>query len=192
MTSSLLLTAVNVRDDDRGCNKPERLVDLTCGDGQGDLSDALVISLETAPGIRPAIRWSGTLHQLEHGVPLAQVVPAHRSIPVSVTLRLPPESGNETQTDRVSFDLRVTLSGLMGDRSTEVAGTKFERDQPGDDPAGPADSDAGPARPDKGVAVAGVKLAATGAASLPGLLALGGLAVATGAFLVARGRRSPH
>lgn len=120
--TSVSLSAVAVVDDENGCSRDEALVDHTCsGFDTGELSHELDASVSTDAG-----EVTTTLDALEKGAALGELGPgAVGSYQVDVAL--PRAAGNETQSDRLGFTLRVTLADLG---SVDVLGTKISRGGP--------------------------------------------------------------
>jgi hypothetical protein len=122
----LTLSVDDVVDDDNGCNRPEGRVDRGCGAGEGELGDQLVIDVasSTSKHGRFAPVWRGLLAQMTKGVRAGGRMSPSGTRWLRITATLPSGSGNETQTDRVGFDLRVTLSMATDAETVDVQGTK--------------------------------------------------------------------
>jgi hypothetical protein len=56
--------------------------------------------------------WSGSIYDLMTPVTLSSGLPANAVWDYRLTLSLPVAAGNETQSDRLGFDLRFTADGL--------------------------------------------------------------------------------
>jgi hypothetical protein len=113
----LQVLAVDVRSDDNGCEEAEAEDgDTSCGPGQGELDDALVLSV-----LRDGtLWWRGSLGALEtDGLP-AETLDADEELVFDWTVELPLATGNLVQGDGVTFDLRFELEG----RATEVGGVQ--------------------------------------------------------------------
>jgi hypothetical protein len=113
--AAISLEATDIVDLENGCNHPESLADDTCDTNGGELGEQLLLTLYAdADGdgqVDPTPAWSGTLRQLTTAVPLASHLASGASTPVRIDAALPLTSGNETQTDQVAFDLRISLAG---------------------------------------------------------------------------------
>ncbi|NJC71081.1 hypothetical protein HC031_15370 [Planosporangium thailandense] len=121
----LTITATDVRDDDNGCTRAERLVDNGCGPGQGELGSEVVVSLDVArdsAGPYTPI-WQGAFASLRRGVVAGALLAAHERRVLRLAVRLPIQSGNETQTDRLGFTLDLTLEGDFGTETGTVPGS---------------------------------------------------------------------
>jgi len=122
------LSATNVVENENGCNHPESYVDTTCtGADAGELGKEIILSVYADPdndgtyGSTPT--WSGSIEDLKQAATLSSQLPAGGISGYKIDATLPYSSGNETQTDQVSFDLKVTLDGA----SVAVQGTKVVR-----------------------------------------------------------------
>lgn len=178
-TAGLHLMADNVVDDENGCVRPEiRDGDTTCDSSGGELGRWLRLRIDrVAPdGPRETV-WNGTLSDLEGGVVLVEALPAGSRQRLGLVSLLPREARNNTMTDRVSYDLRWTITSQTGREETEVLGV---------DAASGATTSGG----------------RTPEVGLPGLPTVGGdlpmsvlvitaAALGTGSFLLALGRRRP-
>ena len=126
-SAALTFKATNVVDNENGCNRPESRVDTTCtGDNAGELGAEIILSVygdadndgvsDSAPS------WTGSIRDLEQAGAFGELrAGATRSY--KFVACLPSESGDETQTDSVSFDLVVGLDGA----TVAVEGTKTTR-----------------------------------------------------------------
>lgn len=177
--ADLYLKAVDLTSDDNGCTPAEARVDSSCGDGEGELAEQMVITVSGDQGSGYEQLWKGSLVQLADGTELTEGVPARGTVDLRVNARLPFESGNETQSDGLTFSLRWTLVADHSEKTATVLGTSFER--PGGTTGGNG--------PIGHVAhVLAESLARTGA-PLAGL-AIGGLgALVAGAFVLRLSRR---
>ena len=120
---TVALTTLDLSDDDNGCVLSEtRDGDTTCGDGGGELSRWLDVSI--ADGGETL--WSGRLTELDQDQRLPGELQPGETKELDVTVGLPFEAGNETQTDRVSFDLRIRTIGVAGEQvgQPEVLGAE--------------------------------------------------------------------
>lgn len=178
-TSELHLQARNLVDDDNGCVHPEtREGDTTCGADGGELADWMRITVTRLGSPTDEQLWTGTLSQLAEGAVLESAMPAEAEWRLRLTSELPREAGNDTQTDRVSYDLRWTMSSERGPDDVDIAGVEAEA-------SGGGSAGGGPGMPGSGV----IGLPATGAqVGLLLLLITAGLMTA-GSILIAAGRK---
>ena len=128
------LSATNIAEDENGCNHPESFVDTSCtGVDAGELGKEITLTVYADPSHNGAYdstpTWSGSIEDLKQAATLSSHLPGGGVSSYKIDATLPMSSGNETQTDRVSFDLQVTLDGA----SVEVEGTKVVR-HPGSGP----------------------------------------------------------
>jgi len=135
-TAALSIKTTNVVEDENGCNDPESYVDTTCsGDNTGELGKEIVLSVYADPendgSYQSSPTWRGTIEDLTHATTLDAQLAAGGTRSFKITAELPRSSGNETQSDQVSFDLQVRLDGIDA-ASVAVEGTKTIRtDGPG-------------------------------------------------------------
>jgi hypothetical protein len=109
---TVALATLDLSDDDNGCVLSEtRDGDTTCGETGGELSQWLDVSI--AEGGQQL--WSGRLTELDKDRRLPGVLDPGETKNLDVTVALPFEAGNDTQTDRVSFDLRIRTIGVSGE-----------------------------------------------------------------------------
>jgi len=121
--SALTFRASDIVDDENGCNRPESLVDMTCsGNDAGELGREMVFTVYSQ-GNPQVPMWRGNLYDLTAGAKLDSSVAPNQIDSFSIVAELPYSSGNETQTDSVSFDLVVGLDGA----TVAVEGTKTTR-----------------------------------------------------------------
>ena len=128
-SAALTWRTTNVVEDENGCNHPESFVDTTCGtDNAGELGKEIVLTVFADPDNNGTFEttptWSGTIEALTQGGTLASSLGAGDAASYKITATLPSSAGNETQTDRVGFDLAVGLDGAAG---VAVEGTKITR-----------------------------------------------------------------
>jgi hypothetical protein len=129
--ATLALSAGDIVEAENGCNHPESVVDTSCGGDQGELGHQLQLTVYTDPdgdGVfdtTPA--WTGGLYDLRRAAVLAGDVGAHAVTGVRLDATLPDASGNETQTDQVGFDVRLSLEGDTSSGTVEVKGTRTTR-----------------------------------------------------------------
>jgi hypothetical protein len=129
--ASLTIRTADVVDDENGCNHPESFVDTSCnGDDAGELGGEITLAVYTdadddgSYDATPA--WTGSIRALEQPGTLGELAAgAARSYKIQAAL--PSSSGNETQTDRVGFDMIVALDGA----DVLVEGTKTTRSSGG-------------------------------------------------------------
>jgi hypothetical protein len=119
VVGELRVRATGVRDDDNGCDEPERLAgDRTCGTGEGELARIAVVSLRRAQST-----WTGTVEQLSRaGADLGRLAPGDVT-PIEVELRIPRVIGNDAQGDSVTFGFAFSLTApaVVADRTTNGA-----------------------------------------------------------------------
>jgi hypothetical protein len=126
--ATITLEATDIVDLENGCNHPESFADQTCGVEGGELAEQLLMTLyvddDGDQQVEAAPTWSGPLRELaDDPVPVATHLAAGATTVVRVDASLPSTSGNETQTDQVAFDLRVSLEGV----TVVVEGAKHTR-----------------------------------------------------------------
>jgi hypothetical protein len=171
-SASLRVDARNVTDDDDGCVRPEVIAhDTTCGAGGGELGHWLelrVLSVGGSAGDEQL--WAGSLSDLEKGVSLLADVGAGDAPRLRLVARLPLAASNETMSDRVSYDLSWTYTGIAGPTETTVLGVQ-------------QGTDGGSPNPSLGT------LAATGTSVSLGMLGLVAGLLAVGGILAVHGRR---
>lgn len=129
---ALGISAADIVDSENGCTHAESIVDNTCGSGpdQGELGREMIVSVFVDPtntgSVTAAPTWTGTLRGLLQVAALDSSVPAHAISGVRITTQLPWTSGNETQTDSVSFGLRLDAEDAGGvTLATAVLGQTF-------------------------------------------------------------------
>ena len=124
-TVALHLRATNIHDDENGCLVQEtRDGDSSCGDGGGELARWLeiVISGTDDTGAQQ-VAWTGTVDQLADGEYLSRSMAAGAVWDLRMTATLLWEAGNDTMTDRLSYDLRWTMEGATGSDVSESPGS---------------------------------------------------------------------
>jgi hypothetical protein len=189
----LHLQVTRLEDDENGCVDPERQVagEECDGDG-GELSSWLTLELvplpEPGPAAGPAA--APSLAELAAG---PQQVPATigagEKLALVLRLRFLPESVNDTMTDRVGFDLRLTAS--LDSRPPAVLGNEGFRQVSPMSVLGPTISTGG-GDDVPGLLGRAVALPVIGATLPLGVLLLGLAAVLVGAAMMVRGRRVAH
>jgi hypothetical protein len=180
--AALHVQVIDVAEDDNGCVAPEQQAgDVTCGDGGGELGGWLelrVLRVDDA-GQQQQQLWAGSLDQLEHGTDLLDQVAAGDAPRLRVVIALPRTATNVTMSDRVSFGLRWTYTGIPTAGATvagpTLAGTTTV--------LGVQQATADGAGSHSGF------LAATGSPVSPGLIALAAALLGVGGLATARGRR---
>jgi hypothetical protein len=127
--TAVSLQLVGVRNDDNGCTRPETRVDTTCGRGQGDLEQALTMTVAAADARAGDYQqvWSGSAEQLAHITTIGLSVPKRADRWLRITATVPATVGNIVQSDTFGFGLRVTLAGSGGSSSSGVAGAHTSR-----------------------------------------------------------------
>lgn len=125
--ASITLRALHIADDDRACTRPESRVDTTCGTGSGELGSQVRVRVylgqARAGSFRTEPAFSGSIYELGEAVTLTRSLAAAGERQMKLTLLFPPESGNETQTDRLSFDLRLAATQATGTAQPEEIST---------------------------------------------------------------------
>ena len=116
-SAAISLHSANIDDEENGCNHPESFVDTTCsGANAGELGGEIILSLYTGSGSGGTFdatpSWTGSIRALQQTTGLGQLT-AGASRAYKIVAELPYSSGNDTQTDSVSFDLVVGLDGAQ-------------------------------------------------------------------------------
>jgi hypothetical protein len=113
--ATLSMIVTNIDDAENGCNHPESFVDTTCGSDGGEPSGQLQLTVYVDPEDDGTFEtepvWSGTPADLSTAALLADEMDTDEALGLRVDASLPYESGNETQTDQVAFDLQLSLEG---------------------------------------------------------------------------------
>jgi hypothetical protein len=130
---TLTVGTSNVRDDDNGCTAPEALVDRSCSTSSGgELSSraqlsvfvTLVLQDEACVFTQAVALVAGErVRDLDGRSSAGMTVPRHQDACLDVRLALPAGTGNETQSDEVTFDLRLGLqaaSPVTGAQPTAI------------------------------------------------------------------------
>jgi hypothetical protein len=129
--ASLSVAAAEIVDDENGCTAEESLVDTTCsGTNAGELGRRMTVTvLSAAEGTSTpaATVFSGSVDDLATAKTLATDEPAGSVSSYTIVVALPRGTGNETQSDRVSFDLQLRLTGDGVTGVVSVKGSKFVR-----------------------------------------------------------------
>lgn len=156
--AELVVQATDVRNDDHGCVRPEiRVGDTSCGVDGGELASWLELTITKDAGSTAARElWSGSIEELVDGATLTDGMEPGAVWSLRMTAHLPRAAGNETQTDRIGFDLRWTASADTGDTTTDILGTEVTTGGTGS--SGPGSEETG-----SGADVLGVELPLTGA-----------------------------
>jgi hypothetical protein len=127
--ASMAITSTDIADLENGCNRPESLVDKTCGADEGELGHEIRLSIYVDPDndgtYEAQPKWTGTVYDLLRPAVLDDEVIAHDVVAIRVIATLPITSGNEIQTDQVRFGLRLDLAG----DTARVLGTRVSRHQ---------------------------------------------------------------
>jgi hypothetical protein len=191
----LHLQVTRLEDDENGCVDPERQVaGEECGVDGGELSSWLTVELvpRAEAGTGPAAG-STTAASLVELAEAPQQVPATiragEELALVLRLRFLPESVNDTMTDQVGFDLRLTAS--HGGRPPAVLGVEGFRHAGPMSVLGPTISTGG-GDDVPGLLGRAVALPVIGATLPLGVLFLGLAAVLVGAAMMVRGRRVGH
>ncbi len=134
----LSLALIDVHNDDNGCTAAEAQVDVTCGSGQGEIADRLVMTIQRATHKTGPYRsiWTGTAAELEHAVGVDAAVPAKGERWLTMTATLPAAVGNVVQSDTLTFGVRVVLSGngATGSSAVDAAHSGVDGIHVGDQP----------------------------------------------------------
>jgi hypothetical protein len=143
---SLSVQVVNLVEDDNGCNAAEaRAGDTTCGAGGGELGAHLLVTVTDGDG---DTLFDGSLRDLTTTQVLDGALAAGATEHLVFTWLFDPTSGDDTQSDRVAFDVDVALTEQLDvrqkDKSAQASGDRPpappEQPAPGD---GPVETDAG-------------------------------------------------
>jgi hypothetical protein len=111
----LALRVIDLDSDDNGCTAPEAASgDTTCGAGGGELARALHVNILRDPELDGSFEstpvFSGTVESLASGTTLADIaIPAWAEWGYRIETSVPGETGNEMQSDQISFGLRFAL-----------------------------------------------------------------------------------
>lgn len=128
---TLALSATDIVEAENGCMHSEALVDATCGAADGELGHELVFSAYLDPEndgtFESMPRWTGSLYDLATPAVLDSDLGGHGVVGLRIDAALPMTSGNETQTDQVTFNFRLSLEGSGSPSSVTVLGTKHTR-----------------------------------------------------------------
>jgi hypothetical protein len=103
---AIRLRILDLVSDDNGCNHPEALVDTTCGDGEGELAEQVLLGIDRVEVSDDAVMMAPTILENIGAVPLGHIAPGSTAS-YHLTFELPITSGNETQTDSLSFDVEI-------------------------------------------------------------------------------------
>lgn len=116
LPSALTVRVVDVAASDDGCTPAESAVDAGCGSGPGQLGARAEITLALGQRSDGPFRdvWTGSPDRLASGVDLPGRVAVTGTEFVRMTAALPASVGNEVQTDRYAFGVRVELTTTAG------------------------------------------------------------------------------
>jgi hypothetical protein len=110
----LSVRAVGVADHENGCSEPEAREDITCGNDDGEMRDALTVKafVDVAGGSGfPAVAaWQGSFADLASGVEFDRPLDPAGIWGLALELTLPADAGNQLQTDDVTFALAFALT----------------------------------------------------------------------------------
>ncbi len=110
--ATVALSVQDLRDDDEGCVRPEeRAGDTTCGDGGGELSQWLDVTISG----EGEILWSGSFTDLLEARQVPGSLAPGDSRDLDISVELPVAAGNDTMTDAVGFDLVIRTVGVTGE-----------------------------------------------------------------------------
>lgn len=114
----LQLGAADLAEDENGCNQPERTVDTTCSDEDGELGSALHLS--AGPADAPDSAHPMPIRDaVDRSVSLPSIAPGD-SLRIEVTLTVPAEVDNRIQTDQALFDLVWRATSAAGNVDASV------------------------------------------------------------------------
>lgn len=132
--ADLELTVSGIVSVENDCVRPEtREAGEDCDADGGELDDWLDVTV-TRMGDGDHVLWSGHLQQLAGGVDLGQLA-AGATTGIRFAVTLPQAAPNDTMTDSVSFDTRITATSTAG--GSTVAGPQVVAAAGVTPPAGP-------------------------------------------------------
>lgn len=111
------LRVVDLVSIEDGCTDPElEAGDRSCGPGEGELEDELIVTLTTDPSSgAPSVVHEGPLRELSDGIVLDTAPrPADDVRSFKLAWHVPEYVGDIVQGDGVRFDVDVTLRGATG------------------------------------------------------------------------------
>jgi hypothetical protein len=116
--ATLTLAALDLVSEENGCLRPEqREPGEGCDADGGELQDWLGVTVtrEDIPGGTPdQVLWQGDLGSLTSGADLGGSIPAGATWRLRMAVALPRAATNETMSDSLTFDIRLTASGEGG------------------------------------------------------------------------------
>lgn len=116
--ATLDLTALDLVSQENGCLRPEtREPGEGCDADGGELEDWLEVTVthENLPGGAPdQVLWQGDIGSLTSGADLGTTLPAGATWRIGITVALPQAATNETMSDSLTFDARLTATGDGG------------------------------------------------------------------------------
>ncbi|HEX2895923.1 MAG TPA: hypothetical protein VHO29_18105 [Marmoricola sp.] len=132
--ADLVLVASNVDSEENGCLRPEtRVPTERCDADGGELQNWLVFTVSRV-GDPDQELWHGDLAALSAGADLGELGAGAAST-LRVQVLLPAAAGNDTMTDSVSFDTRLTATTVAGEST--VAGPQVHAGGAVSSPRGP-------------------------------------------------------
>lgn len=175
-SGDLVVQVVDLVDDDNGCNDAETAhPDTSCGADGGELSRDLLVTITDDDGVS---RYAGSLRALADGTLIDRSLPSGEQLELTFDWEFVSSSPNDTQTDRVAFDVEISLTNDTETQSdvVEVAGVSVRRSS--------------------AVEVMGARLPRTGA-DVGWAAQVGAVALTSGAAMTALAtrrarRRAPH
>jgi hypothetical protein len=174
----LTVQALAVEDRENGCTEPERDVDATCADDDGEAAGAYVVRAfvdsDGASAFPAEPAWQGPFADLAGGVTFGQRLDPGATWGLRLEVGLPDGAGNAVQTDGVVFALGLTLT----EEASSVAGVQLTAPLAVPAGTGPADTVIVGSLPRTGLdagrmAAAGVLLVASGLGVVAGRRRLG-------------------
>jgi hypothetical protein len=129
---AIRLRILDLVSDDNGCNTPEARVDTTCGDGEGELAEQVLLDVQRVDAGGNVVVLAPTILEDVGEVSLGVIEPGV-TIAYHLTWELPITSGNETQTDSLSFDVEIAGFSLVGAPAASGVGVGVPI-TPGDEP----------------------------------------------------------
>jgi hypothetical protein len=190
-TARLVLTVLDLVDDENGCLRQELAApDEECYADGGELSAALVVDVTRDDQPQTSL-WSGNFRDLSRGVQLTDALPAGATWPLHVTITMLRDATNATMSDVASFGVRLTAEYSAGYSAVSAPGTAIDGDASGHQ--GSAQAAAAPGSSVLGPLASGprVGLPMTGASISLAMLLVDAALLLLGGVLVAWSRRRP-
>lgn len=130
--ADLRIQALNVDEIENGCASPEVPVD-DCASDEGELGRWLRLQISRNSPDGELTLWSGTFDELQQGIAIEPRVPAGGRPELRIVTTMDHDAGNDTMTDRVTYDLRFTLTSTMGKKTATLSMGSGGTGQPGQD-----------------------------------------------------------